>query len=502
MYDTAATSDFARVAVESEPVAAFITAVDALVKATRDVREDEYWGTGIALFRRACFLVRATPLQTTNPALGLLASLATAEEHFKSCAALYPEYASSVEATARELSNLFHSGADPLTDAIREVSAESAGARTGVVLSTRGLDDVVQAHLRRLTGDVGVDALNPRELLNKRPYDRLFVIGSPGWYVWRGWGWVFTAPRGKSVWLVGYPADAARALPSYRALSDSKTSVAPPRDDFADLPTTPPAATDNDHDFEFDWRRLADRMASEVSSGHGGESVESRLYLLSGGYATFLSVSDDSRVQALDPDAPPGARIVNIAPADLEPGAFVMLRSEGGGDLVVIVANSILGNVAATELRSMQSEWKSRLGELVTNDGYATVVRKLKSEGSNVASRANVANWCWHRSLRTWDRADFDAIMKVTGLAEEADAYWKAMGALEAAHRRAGFEIRERLEQQAEAADLGSLETYGMADFSLPEGGGALTAYRVDEVSPTTAAIPEQQLGRPFRVGT
>jgi hypothetical protein len=72
------------------------------------------------------------------------------------------------------------------------------------------------------------------------------------------------------------------------------------------------------------------------------------------------------------------------------------------------------------------------------------------------------------------------------------------MGNLDAAHLRAGQAIRRQLEEQAEVADLSTLERTGTLDFSLPEGGGALSAYRIEEISPTVVSVPEQHIGHPF----
>jgi hypothetical protein len=89
--------------------------------------------------------------------------------------------------------------------------------------------------------------------------------------------------------------------------------------------------------------------------------------------------------------------------------------------------------------------------------------------------------------------------MQVTGLTAQADRYWTGMATLESAHRKAGFAIRDRLEAEAEAADLDTLERAGMANFSLPEGGGALTAYRIEEIAASTVAVGEQHIGDPIK---
>jgi hypothetical protein len=165
----------------------------------------------------------------------------------------------------------------------------------------------------------------------------------------------------------------------------------------------------------------------------------------------------------------------------------------------VAVANLILGS-AAQALREMQEGWKSRLRSLVEELGVAGVVSKLKQHGSVRANRSNLANWCSPRSLRTEDKQDFLAIMRTIGLEAEATEFWKAMGRLDGAHLRAGQAIRDQLEEEAENADLSLLEEQGRTDFTLAQGGGTLTAFRVEEVSPEIVSVPYQQLGDPFAV--
>jgi hypothetical protein len=206
----------------------------------------------------------------------------------------------------------------------------------------------------------------------------------------------------------------------------------------------------------------------------------------------------DSRVQVLDPEAQLGRRIDWVPACQVAPGAFVLLRSEGGGDLIVTVADLLLG-AAAPRLREMQAEWKKRLVEQIELRGLDGTIRALRSLRSSRASRENVLNWASSRSLRTADEADFFAIMRLVGLEGQERTYWNGMGKLDQAHQRAGFKIRDELEQEAERADLVVLQTKGMLDFTLPDGGGALTAFRVEDISPQTYTVPNQQLNEPFR---
>jgi hypothetical protein len=494
VYRVGASCSVRRVGVHADPVTAFTERLRDLERAVGDLRTDDYWSTGLGYLRRRRFFVQAMPLNVADPALELLAYVARTRDHFSACRSLYPEFADLVDETCNTLTDLLMSQADPLSDAISAAVAESGADRVGVVLPTFGFEQHVQRHLRMVAGSDDVDVVTPRNLAMKRPYDLLFVLGSPMWYLRNRWGWVYTAPRASELVMLGYESQVAGRLPSVKAFSQSQMAVEAVEDDPAPveerLDTTSEEAV-------VDWSFVSGEAARRIAGADVADLVEARLFLLASGCATFLGESDDSRVPTVEPDAPQGSRIVYLPPSEIVPGSVVLLRSQGGGDLIVAVANAVLGPAAAA-LREMQEGWKSRLRSLVDDDGIARVVADLKDRGSIRANKSNVTNWCSPRSLRTDDKQDFLAIMRAIGLASEADKYWSAMGRLDGAHRRAGRQIREQLEEQAENADLAVLEEQGRADFTLSQGGGALTAFRVEEVSPQVVAVPYQQLGDPF----
>jgi hypothetical protein len=393
---------------------------------------------------------------------------------------------------------VFISNSDALAHTIAQLARELEDARRiAVLLPHFGFDGAVTHHLRSLPGLTGVDVLAASELQMRRPYDALFVVGRSSWYQSRGASWVFTAPRAREIFLTGYACAFDRSLPSSRAFSRSRIS---PRLAGATPPVLPGASSEpsEESDIEVDWELLSRELPTSPGVNNPAESAEARLLLLADGRAAFVGALEDSRVQVLDPEAQSGRRIDWISTGEITPGAFVMLRSEGGGDLIVTVADLLLG-AAAPRLREMQAGWKVRLGEQISSRGLDATVRALRALGSTRASRGNVLNWASPRSLRTADEADFFAVIRLAGLVGEERAYWNAMGKLDHAHRRAGFKIRDELEQEAEKADLVELQTKGTLDFTLPDGGGTLTAFRVEDISPQTYAVPYQQLGEPFR---
>ena len=274
-----------------------------------------------------------------------------------------------------------------------------------------------------------LDVVTPRELLDRKPLDTLIVTGTPLMYVRRGWDWILTAPRAREVVVIGFGSDASQPLPPVSVFSSSRLGH---RVRVEHRSAEEPA--EEDDDLELDWQFVPRQFLAGESSTQA-ELVDARLFLLADGYRVFLQADAGRSVTVIDPDEPPHERIGSVQMEDVGVETFVLLRSSGGGDLVVAVADKILGG-HARQLRTMQQEWKQRLNELIRDIGLDAVAARLAGHGAIRANRQNIRNWASPRSLRTQDFADFRAIMEVTGLGAEAGGYWSAMDRLEGAHRR------------------------------------------------------------------
>ena len=154
---------------------------------------------------------------------------------------------------------------------------------------------------------------------------------------------------------------------------------------------------DEDDDLELDWHYVPPQFLPGASSTQA-DLVDARLFLLADGYRVFLQAEAGRSVTVIDPDAPPQERIISIQMEDVGVETFVLLRSGGGGDLVVAVADKILGG-QARQLRTMQQDWKQRLNELIGDIGLNAVAARLAGHGATRANRQNIRNWASPRSL-------------------------------------------------------------------------------------------------------
>jgi hypothetical protein len=245
-----------------------------------------------------------------------------------------------------------------------------------------------------------------------------------------------------------------------------------------------------------DWDAIVHRVENQEES-RPGESVPSRVLLLAEGWAVALSDAADGTVHVVEPELDGPKRIQELRISQLEAGDFVLLRSQGSGSLVVDVANAELGR-RANDLRAAQQRWKDALRARVNTSGPSAVSRELRRLGGHRANDQNLRNWMSPRSLRTADRDDFLAILKLVGLESEMESIWGSMELLEQAHRRAGFRIRRMLIDVVANAELEPLEVEGILNFELADqDGGSLTAYRVEGIAPSMVQVNEHRLGRP-----
>jgi hypothetical protein len=177
----------------------------------------------------------------------------------------------------------------------------------------------------------------------------------------------------------------------------------------------------------------------------------------------------------------------------------VILRTSGGGDLIVPLADEILG-ADASRLRDLQHMWKGKLANWVLSQGgVSRAAAELERMGSPRAYPHNLQNWLGERSLRPDDPDDWHTIMRVTSLEDRTAEIWQAMGKIRSAHRAAGKSLGRRLREMADTADLGGLLTTGRQTFTELHG-GSLTAFRVEGFAPMTVSCTTSHLMTPVRM--
>jgi len=495
---------------ENTSVLAFAASVSDFKRSLGDDSTDLYWKNYLRTLKRCRFDMLAAAVAPDYPFVGQTALVARLREQLRSCDELYPTHAGAAGRVLDALQSVGPLPESPVIMAARDMQTSSPGGETAVVLANSRFVAPSHAFLDAVLEDEQVPtAIHYSELAELKTWERLYFVGRAWWFP----RWVFTSPRSRDLVITCYAGldplrlrdDEARfsrfnrsnALVPLRAFSravqDKEPTVAHPALDLDDLEPV------------VDWGGLSAAVRERRFTGSQEEEVDAFPVALEHEWFVFVEDEDGASVHAIDLTAEENEeRVRQVDVRDLEPGMFILLRTQGSGDFVVTIADRLLGPLAPSH-RAKQAEWKGRLRHAVDTKGLTVVARELEERGCGIANPVNVHRWTSPsaRVIKTNKREDFEKILRYVGLGDAADEYWKALRKVTSAHLRAGRLIRQRLLEQVEQADLSALRRAGRATFHLKEAdGGALEAFRIVDVSRHSEPVPHTLLRHPFKVET
>lgn len=434
----------------------------------------------------------ASLLPPGHPAIYSEDAMRQLSAHLRQADTIYPAFAQTAHGLLEEARSLARREEHPLLDVLTTMNAPEDPGQIALLISDARLIPAVAAQLEPYVAPGEIDVVSATQLRRVRCYAQIIVIGPAYWHPEH----VFDAPRSRHVdvvrpeWLRGRRETGPVFVGSARApAAERRTPVRPLAGVLENEERLP----------DINRRDLFAEALRDAVIERGPEGVSARLFLLAGEHAVFLEATEGVSAHVIDMEEDVAARVKRVPVGDIEPGMFVLLRTRGGGDYVVAMANRLLGDDAA-RYRGIQRLWKERLREAVRRSSLSNVCTRLRGLRCSKAEEGNLRYWMSERNIRTGRYEDFAAIMHLVGLAERAGAYWEAMGRIDVAHRRAGFEIRDLLLKQIGEANLAELEGIGLMDFKLPDSvGGSLTAFRVEDVSAETRTVSPVRLHRPFQ---
>ena len=509
----AAELSITRSAVHHDMFFGFSMALRRFERRLGELTRDPVWRSLIMPMRRYRFDISAAPLPFdylgSESSKGMITRL---ERNLTICEQLNPDLVESGRRLLAMLSTLTGVAHNPLLARLREIHEASPIEHAVVVVKEPRLIQMVTAVLKKEILLCSLRATSVGELLGAPCFQRLFIIGPARWYP----DYVFTAPRGRRIhllkyaWLVDEWKPTAAFLTEHgksnvsgmtgrliTTLSDASTSAVSSVLDPAEvLP-------------RIDWDALMHRIGREEGETHGGsveevEYVDARLFLLEGDTAVALDCDESAKATVVDPDQVDqvdGSPIRRIPVLSVEPGMFILVRTQGGGEYIAEVADTIMGSHAPVA-RETQRRWKSLLRTAVITSSTSHVVSQLRRLGGKRPNDINVRNWVSYRTIRPQDASDFGAIMRMIGLGDQIDDYWATMSMIDSAHRRAGHRIAKSLLKEVTSSDLSQLSSVGRIDFTLPGVAAAtLSALRVQGFHGETVSLPVHRLGRLIEVG-
>jgi len=342
----------------------------------------------------------------------------------------------------------------------------------------------------------------PPQLRGGRCYERLIVVGPTTWFP----EFVFSAPRATELHLVRYKWlwDQRRDAPAFAGSADAEGHRngwrrLPQLDEEPERPSDFPTIDPGEIAPRVDWAKAS---FGDPNSGHEADDddVDATLFVLEDNSGVFLEDDDDALLTVIDLEQDQALAVQRIRRGEIERGNFILLRTEGGGDYILEVADRLMGPKAIA-IRACQNDWKRRMRLAVRDDGPEATCRALVERGALRANEANLRSWTNNRSIRPQSQEDFRAMMRLVGLDGESQEIWDKMGEVRRAHQTAGQRVRRLLIERVRTCDVEELERMGRMDFELPgEDGGTLTAFRIVDIAPESTAVPSSRIGHPFEL--
>jgi hypothetical protein len=476
----------------------FSTKVWKLARSLGDLKEEPNWQDYMRVFKQYSYSMSTLPLPFSFNADIARSNIPRLRLFVYKCSFSYPEFAERASEILELYSSLLECNDNPLGDKVAEYcEGLSPEEKVAIVLSKTNTLHDVESYLE--DSDLpNIDVVVPPMLKSSLHHSKLIVIGPSRWFP----RYIFNAPRGAEMLLFHYEwlrdhweAESAfdggvrshfpievirRGIPSINRISEE--------DLIAAEALVPKIDTEAIH------------SGNGVSGGHHHghtEPVEAMVCVLNGENFTLIDKTQGAKTDIIDfqgyesTDSDVRRKILNTM---IEPGMFLLLRTSGGGDYIVPIANAHLGLIA-NEYRSMQHDWKVLLREQVKRIGTTGVSQALRRHGSFIADLNNVRNWMSESTIKPKDRREYAAILRYVGLADLEEQSWAAACEIDKAHRWAGQHIRSLLLQKITNTDLSDLERNGRMDFELSQAdGGSLTAFRVQNILPETVTVPHSRL--------
>ena len=230
--------------------------------------------------------------------------------------------------------------------------------------------------------------------------------------------------------------------------------------------------------------------------------------------AILISLSDyrgvwvktDGTIHKVEVEIEDGAAvcegIVNIGTEEAEAGDILIFSTEGGGDMISNVANSLLGK-EAEEFRRLQNAWKHALREKIRSHGFEEFSRILQKSGLELASPQNLRNWISGNPsvIGPKSRKHHQIIISECGLDVIREKIFQVTDNLRTAHRSAGIKLSEFLIKQIKGSLLDDLRSTGKQEFGgTEEIPNQKTMFFIEEIGFDTVLVPSHEIGRPFRM--
>ena len=494
VYQTSASPDLTWHYIPHPTLRLFVEILNEFERKLNELKKEDYWHKFVKCLRRIRFDLYAAPTKTAKNIIQIDETLNDLRHHIQHIDQLYPQHETDVQKVLLSLEDLKTINKNYLLEKLVDVSTQS-GSVAWVVKESRFIADT-----KDLVTNIGlqhVKVVHPKEMRGCNIYERVVIIGPPSWY--SDYEYVFSAPRSLDTHVVMFDWIKDNWKPTNTFIQPHHSSGLANqivlRKDNKSIRTVIDA-TDllpNQDRMESVRSILGENQANEYDT-------DAICVFLENYWVIFVDVNKGAKTLVVDLDNEADEQVREIFVKEIEPGMFILARTNSGGDYVVPVADSILGE-NAVEARKCQHYWKNHLRTYIESHGLLETCIALYDHGSEKAEEQNVRNWMSPRSICTRGYEDFLAIMRLIGLESETQKYWTQMNLIRNAHRKAGSEIKNLLLQYVKELDADQFHKAGRVDIQLPGYNDAsITAFRVESVHEEILKVPYTQIGQPIKL--
>lgn len=507
IYRTAAKCRITRHQIEHSTLAAFSCALRNLIRSLETDANDEFWQRTLRPIRRLGYTFCSTPLPFSEAATLVGVDWYKLRLDLRLCEKLFPDEHEALASLVKQLEELSAETNSPYIATLEKILEQDG--ELGVILGNTRMNQPVAEFIARTKTLRNAKVLSPSQLSGGHMCNMLATIGPCGWFPEH----VFMAPRAAAVHVISprWIRDSWQPAPIFSDITGDTGSGNRSHRIGAMPKVNEPTSTDSPSPTDLFPVDLLPPMPAfdgygrhfAGQTGTNEDTVSARLCHLSGDRAVFIAVDDGSTSLIIDISVIGHASVRRAPTRELEPGHYLLLRTEGGGDFIAPLADRIMGKLAEKR-RSEQAEWKQRfIAAAIEQFGSAgrrelshRVSKVLRSQNLSKAGPANVHYWMSSKSIRPREIEDFFAILKFAGLEERSQDLWTAMGEIDRAHRRAGHAIRRMLLKNIAADPLELLERDGEMVFELgDEDGGTLSAFQITGISGRDYEVPADRIG-------
>lgn len=461
---------------------------------------DEFWSPIVREVKRFRFDISAAPLSHKSVSVRAESLHTFLKSKVRQSKLAYSwEQSETLFQLTEQASQLISIPEQSLLETLLNLINKKELSEIAIAICETRLIPEVEKTLQDLLGKPNVNVVSPVNLKGTSCYSELFSIGAPRWFPEH----VFSAPRAKHIHVIKHKWIPGKWEPELVLLSPYKASgFISKKFTIQDESTEEGELLLEDFLPKIDIKKIQDNATEQLINlvNDDDEIVLARLFLLESDWAVFLDADDTASVDIIDLEEEVSKRVRRVPVREIQMGMHILLRTEGGGDYIVPVADQLMGKFKE-KARSEQRKWKVLLREKVKMKGEKEIISQLRQFGSPRASSGNLAHWMSLRGIKTENYEDFRAIMRLIGLEKEALSLWEIMGDIRKAHTRAGFKIRDMLLEQVNNADLDKLRKLGIMEFELADqSAGSLSAFCVKEIAKETIEVIHWRIGEPFRI--